>query len=158
MLAAFSNAARPARAFTAKGGTEARAILRRHEIDLAVVDFFMPEESGDCVVRELRRMRPHLEIAMVTGNPDMEVGAAAIAAGADVCIEKPATLREILARLDERAKESLATDELSSLDGHEWRQIVRVLRACHGNKSRASRILGISRATLSEKLARGAPK
>src|SRR5918994_7486546 len=65
---------------------EARAAAAREEVDVAVVDVFLPDGNGVELVRELRRADPGLSIVILTAGVDPNVHALAFEAGADeVC-------------------------------------------------------------------------
>ncbi len=57
------------RVFTAENGPIGLGIMDRHPIDVAIVDYEMPEMNGGMVVRELRRKQPAVSILLLTGFP-----------------------------------------------------------------------------------------
>ena len=66
------------------------------EVDVAVVDVFLPDGNGVGLVRELRRADPHVLIVILTGGVDPQLHALAFEAGADEVCLKAAGIEEIL--------------------------------------------------------------
>ena len=67
---------------------EGRAALALEEVDVAVVDVFLPDGNGVELVRELRQTDPHLPIVILTAGLDPELHALAFEAGAnEVCLK-----------------------------------------------------------------------
>ncbi|HEX2108692.1 MAG TPA: response regulator transcription factor [Rubrobacteraceae bacterium] len=75
---------------------EGRAALALEEVDVAVVDVFLPDGNGVELVRELRQADPHLPIVILTAGLDPELHALALEAGADEVCLKATGIEEIL--------------------------------------------------------------
>ena len=75
---------------------EGRAALAAEEVDVAVVDVFLPDGNGLELVRELRQAVPHLPIVILTAGLDPELHALALEAGADEVCLKATGIEEIL--------------------------------------------------------------
>jgi two-component system, NarL family, response regulator DevR len=75
---------------------EGRAAAALEEVDVAVVDVFLPDGNGVELVRELRRADPHVLIVILTGGVDPQLHALAFEAGADEVCLKAAGIEEIL--------------------------------------------------------------
>jgi CheY-like chemotaxis protein len=75
-----------------EAGNAAEAVekMSAQAIDVAMLDFNMPEKDGLQLAEELRAMRPDLPIAIVTANIQDEVIARARAVGATF-VPKPVT-------------------------------------------------------------------
>lgn len=52
----------------AADGSEALDRFARHHVDLAILDFRMPKLDGGSVVRELKRLQPHLPVILLSGG------------------------------------------------------------------------------------------
>lgn len=138
--------------WTAKNGQEARAIARRTELDVAMIDLVMPGEHGFEVVSWLRQHYPHLAISVVTGGErDPDVVVDAITRGADAFMTKPFTLRELLDRL--LARRAAQLKNMPTLDEAVTRYCRQLYGLCGRNKSKAARVADIGRATLDAKIA-----
>ncbi len=75
-------------------GREAAAL---EEVDVVVVDIYLPDGNGAELVRELRRRTgPRLSIVVLTAGVDPELHALALEAGADEVCVKAEGLEEII--------------------------------------------------------------
>jgi PAS domain S-box-containing protein len=68
---------------------DARKRLAEHDVDLALCDIQMPNESGLVLVEEIARDHPHTAIVLVTGVDDHEVARQAFEMGAQGYLVKP---------------------------------------------------------------------
>lgn len=55
------------RVLTASSGADALSLLRRHDVHLLIVDYFMPRMTGEELVREVRAVDPWVQILLQTG-------------------------------------------------------------------------------------------
>jgi two-component system cell cycle sensor histidine kinase/response regulator CckA len=78
---------------------EATAALRAspHAFDMLVTDYNMPGFCGVDLVREARRVRPDLPVALASGYVTAEIEQAALAEGARALIHKPNDVEELCA-------------------------------------------------------------
>ena len=53
---------------SAKGGNEARALMRRVDVDILVTDILMPERDGLEVIKEFHQLRPKAAIVAMSGG------------------------------------------------------------------------------------------
>jgi len=56
---------------TASTGMEGIALFQRHPVAAVIVDFQMPEMNGAEVAAEMKRMRPHVPIIMLSAYTDL---------------------------------------------------------------------------------------
>ena len=80
----------------ARSLAEGRAAAALEEVDVAVVDVFLPDGNGVELVRELRRADPHVLIVILTGGVDPQLHALAFEAGADEVCVKTEGIEEII--------------------------------------------------------------
>jgi uncharacterized protein (TIGR02266 family) len=82
---------------SAKNGQEGLVELKKHSFDLAIVDYFLPVASGAEVIREMRK-DPELQKTpvMVISVGGDGVREDALAAGADLYVDKPVMLKQLL--------------------------------------------------------------
>jgi two-component system response regulator RegA len=155
---------RLARAFSERGFTvhaapdpaAGLALAAAHPIDRAVVDLRMPEASGLSIIAELRRLRPEVQVVIMTGYGSIATAVEAMRLGARDYLTKPCNADQILAAFDVDPEEPAAEPsyEIPSLAKIEREHIERVLQECNGNISKAARLLGMHRRTLQYKLAK----
>lgn len=67
--------------------------------DCVVLDLMLPGSSGLQVLRDIRALRPHLPVLLLTANDAVEDRVAGLNAGADDYMGKPFALAELSARL-----------------------------------------------------------
>jgi two-component system, NarL family, response regulator NreC len=77
-------------------GHTGKAIAERDDVDVVLVDWHLPDMSGDAVVREIHRRRPLLPLVAVTMYSDAQHMAEARAAGAAGYVSKEAGFAELL--------------------------------------------------------------
>jgi two-component system response regulator RegA len=141
---------------TAADAAAARMLAESAPIDLAIVELRIGGESGIALARELKRLRPEIAVALCSGYLSVEIAVAALRAGVDVALFKPATAQEILCRVGAAADGTAPEAEPETLEHAEWDHISRVLADCRGNISQAASRLGIYRSSLQRRLRRAA--
>lgn len=79
-------------------GPEALAVLRRGDIDLAIVDVMLPDVDGFEVVRQARRSSS-IPIILLTARGEESSRVAGLEIGADDYVVKPFLAHEVVARV-----------------------------------------------------------
>jgi putative two-component system response regulator len=106
------------RVLAASDGDKALDVLMHHQVDLALLDVFMPGQSGLAVCRAAKE-RPETRltpIVLVTGADGVESRVEGIKAGADDFLSKPLHKEELLARVNSLIRLKRYTDELESAE------------------------------------------
>lgn len=80
----------------ASGADEARAMMRRHSVDLILCDIWMPGRSGLDLLEEITADAPDVAVVMVTAVDDHRVANRALESGAYGYVVKPFRMNEIL--------------------------------------------------------------
>lgn len=88
-------------------GREAIRVGSASAIDLVVLDLMLPGLDGIEVCRELRQVRKHLGILMLTARGSEEDKVGGLRAGADDYLAKPFGASELLARVEALGRRSL---------------------------------------------------
>lgn len=83
----------------AADGEAALRIARQKQLDLIVLDWTLPEESGLSVLKKLRDHNILIPILMLTDEPSLENIIASISSGADDCIIKPIDYRLFMPKI-----------------------------------------------------------
>lgn len=87
---------------SAFSGTEALAFLEKNEhIDVVVLDVKMPGMDGISTLREIKRMRPLIEVVMLTGHGTIESGIEGMKLGAYDYLTKPCDMDVLVAKIQE---------------------------------------------------------
>lgn len=75
----------------ARNGQEVVTFLKdkKNRPDLLIMDIKMPHLNGMDTLRQLRRIRPHLKILIITGYESSDVAAEALELGATDYLTKP---------------------------------------------------------------------
>jgi len=79
----------------AANGREALEILKEKKFDLLITDIRMPEMSGIELLKEAKRLQPHLLVIIITGYASLETAIQALKEGAYDYIRKPFNLEEL---------------------------------------------------------------
>jgi DNA-binding NtrC family response regulator len=88
----------------AKSGEEALEVMRSEPVDVVVLDVKMPGMDGIETLRELKKIRPLVEVIMLTGHANMEVAITGMELGAFDYLMKPMDIDELLYKLQDAYK------------------------------------------------------
>lgn len=89
---------------SAGSGEEALAIVAREAVDVVVLDVRMPGMDGRETLREIKRLKPEVEVIMLTGHASVEVALEGMALGAFDYLLKPVSFDELLFKLQDAAE------------------------------------------------------
>jgi len=86
------------RVLSARDGAEAIRIVTRHgnEIELVLTDMMMPGMEGPSLIREIKKVAPHLVIVGASGGGSRHYESDALAAGAVCFLHKPYSTAKLL--------------------------------------------------------------
>ncbi|MDD5070733.1 MAG: response regulator [Candidatus Omnitrophica bacterium] len=80
----------------AGNGQEALNLLKKpNEIDLVILDVYLPGESGTAILKKMKQLDENLPIVILTGYSSKDIAIEALKANADDYIEKPLNLKKI---------------------------------------------------------------
>jgi signal transduction histidine kinase len=80
---------------TAENGREGLERFREGEFDVVLTDRAMPEMNGIEFAREVRKMKPHQPVVLLTGFGDMMSGSERRPPDIDIVVSKPFTLNSL---------------------------------------------------------------
>lgn len=138
----------------AQDGSEALALARLHQPELATLDLKLEDESGLKLLPELLQLVPHCHIVILTGYSSIATAVEAIKLGAVNYLCKPADADDVLSAFtrEHGDPEAELADNPPSINRLTWEHIQKVLQEHDGNISATARALGMHRRTLQRKL------
>jgi len=80
----------------AASGVKALDVLQGKDFDVIVLDVKMPDMDGIETLRHIKKMKPEIEVIMLTGHASVEFGLKGMQLGAFDYVMKPAPLNELL--------------------------------------------------------------
>lgn len=101
----------------ASNGQEALQILDKpHEIDLVILDVFMPGMKGTQVLQQIRRTTPDMGIIILTGYSSKDVAVEALKGHADDYLEKPIDIEKTHKVIDNLLKTKVIGFDINASD------------------------------------------
>lgn len=88
--------ARKIEAEGAASGIKALQVLEGKDFDVIVLDVKMPDMDGIETLRHIKKLKPEIEVIMLTGHASVEFGLKGMQLGAFDYVMKPAPLNELL--------------------------------------------------------------
>jgi two-component system, OmpR family, response regulator len=83
----------------ATGGQEALMLSRRNPIDLAILDYSLPDVYGAGLFKDLRAGNPNLPVIFLTGHPNLSTAVDLMKCGARDYLTKPFSLDQLALRI-----------------------------------------------------------
>ena len=80
-------------------GDEALAQIAQNEVDVVVLDVLMPGRGGVETLREIKQLKPILEVIMLTGNATVQSAVEGMKLGAFDYLMKPTDTRELVEKI-----------------------------------------------------------
>ncbi len=87
--------------FGAASGEEGLERLGRDAVDVVVLDVKMPGMDGIETLREIKKIKPLVEVIMLTGHASMEAASDGMALGAFDYLMKPVDIDELLYKIQD---------------------------------------------------------
>jgi excisionase family DNA binding protein len=85
------------RVITAETGSEGLELVKQRDFDLVFLDLKMPGMDGAELFRQIRAVKPKLPVTIITGYPDSDMMARALAQGPFGVMKKPFGESDIIA-------------------------------------------------------------
>jgi two-component system, OmpR family, response regulator CpxR len=92
-------AARNLSAVTAANGDEAISVLKEEDVDVVILDMVMPGRTGIEVLREIKEMKPLVEVILLTGHATVESAIEGMTQGAFFYLMKPVEMKSLLQKI-----------------------------------------------------------
>ncbi len=97
----------------ATSGEAALSEIEKERPDIVVLDLKMPGMGGMEVLREIKARDPSIDVIMLTGSVDREVGEVALKAGATDHIVKPIDIEDLLVKLQDIGEKVASTEHIT---------------------------------------------
>ncbi len=140
--------------FVAHSIQAALSVAKNNELNYAVIDLRIGQESGLEAVNKIITNHPDIKIVVLTGYASIATAVEAIKLGAKQYLTKPAEVSDIIEGFGKDQGE--VTTQLAhspmSVKRLEWEHLQKVLQEHNGNISAAARALDMHRRTLQRKL------
>ena len=88
------------RVMVAGTGPEGLDLVKKRDFDLVFLDLKMPGMDGAELFRQIKTIKPKLPVTIITGYPDSDIMARALAQGPFGVMEKPFDESEIVSAVD----------------------------------------------------------
>jgi len=99
-------------------GEEALAWLGQHAVDVVVLDVKMPGMDGIQTLREIKKLKPLVEVIMLTGHANLESASAGMALGAFDYLMKPFNIDELVYKVQDACiMKRIQEDKIKNLEG-----------------------------------------
>ncbi|MBX2809126.1 MAG: response regulator [Cellvibrionaceae bacterium] len=91
-------------------GSQALSLLAAQSYDLILADYWLPDMNGSELTRQIRALPGGQDVPIVglTASPSREDHAKAVAAGMNICVTKPITLKLLKKLLENYCQQPLA--------------------------------------------------
>jgi len=92
-------------------GDEALQAVSGQDVDVVVLDVLMPGKDGIETLREIKELKPILEVIMLTGNATVESAVEGLKLGAFDYLMKPTETKELVAKIVKAYKRKAEQEE-----------------------------------------------
>jgi DNA-binding NtrC family response regulator len=97
----------------AENGQKALDLLENYLFDVIILDIRMPGLDGIAVLREIKKIKPLIEVILLTGHATVESGIEGMRLGAFDYLVKPADFDALLEKIEQAfAKKSVHDDKI----------------------------------------------
>lgn len=86
--------------YESDSGLKGLITVRKEEIDIAIVDIWMPLLNGLDVMQKIRQIKPGVEVIIISGHANVDVAVKAMKNGAFDFLEKPLSMEKILSTVN----------------------------------------------------------
>jgi len=81
--------------FSSERGNEALAIIKKHKIDIVLLDLKLPDSNGLEILKKVRALDEDITVIVMTAYPEIKTAVSAMKCGAYDYINKPFELEEL---------------------------------------------------------------
>ena len=98
----------------AEDGFKALEILKKREIDLITLDLRMPGLSGEEVLKEIKDLKPEVEVIIISGHGSVKSAIDGVRLGACDYLLKPFGISDLLNTIQKALRRKKSAEELKS--------------------------------------------
>lgn len=84
---------------TTFNGDDAIQLIGQHDVDVVILDVLMPGRDGIEVLREIKRIKPLVEVIMLTGHGTVDTAISGMKLGAYDYLMKPTDTSELVEKI-----------------------------------------------------------
>jgi len=100
-------------------GEDALEYMENNSPDIVILDVKMPGMDGITVLNKIKRKYPLVEVILLTGHANMEVAAEGMEIGAFDYLLKPASLDELMFKIEDAYKrKTLQEEKIDNMKNH----------------------------------------
>ena len=116
----------------AENGEKALEMVKKYLFDVVILDVKMPGIDGIETLREIKKLKPLVEVIMLTGHASVESGIEGMKLGAFDYIMKPADLDKLIEKMRQAFEKKDSHDEkirqatIQELAGHPARILEKI--------------------------------
>ncbi len=88
-------------ALYARSGRDCLDLLKRHEVEVVILDVRMPDMDGIETLRTIKQAHPRVEVILLTGHGTIETAVRGVKLGAYDLLIKPADFQELREKLNQ---------------------------------------------------------
>ncbi|MEW6668323.1 MAG: response regulator [Thermodesulfobacteriota bacterium] len=97
--------------FTAASGKEAIHQVQTQSYDVIILDVRMPEMSGTEALKEIKKIKPGVEVIMLTGHASVDTAFEILKLGACDYVFKPCSIEDLMDKIDRAYERKLTLEK-----------------------------------------------
>ncbi|MCU0847263.1 MAG: sigma-54 dependent transcriptional regulator [Spirochaetes bacterium] len=92
--------------YPARSGEEALDFMRKNEIDLVVLDVWLPDTDGIEILEQVKKLSPDTSVIMISGHGSIDIAVKSTKLGAFDFIQKPPTMERVITAVSNALEQS----------------------------------------------------
>ena len=98
-------------------GEDALEKVKEHDFDVVILDVLMPGIDGIEALREIKKVKPLIEVIMLTGHASVEAGVEGMRLGAYDYLMKPCEAEELISKINKAYERKVDMEEQTRAKG-----------------------------------------
>jgi len=96
---------------TSYNGDDAIRLVQQEDVDVIILDVLMPGKDGIATLTEIKKLKPLIQVIMLTGNATVETAINGMKLGAYDYLMKPTETEDLVKKINSAAKVKQEHDE-----------------------------------------------